>query len=145
MIFVKDIEKQERLKICKACKYYKEETKTCGTFRVLKPEGDTITYRKKKVKLCGCIMPLKTKFKGVSCPINKWKGILSRKESEYIKGLLKMTKGKEAIPTKLAKEIIDIYNKAFNTKKKLTPCKTCMKTIIEELKNSIYQYPNEDT
>ena len=138
MIFVKDKEKQRRLEICKACKYYKEETKTCGTFRVLKPEGDVITYRKKKVKLCGCIMPLKTKFKGVSCPINKWKGELSKEEVEAIRSLLNEIESTGVITGRQAKDSINLYNKAFGTSKKFTDCGSCKRSIIEELKNSIY-------
>jgi len=139
MIFVNDIEKKRRLSICKACKYYKEETKTCGTFRAIKPKGDTITYRKKKVSLCGCIMPLKTKFKGVSCPINKWKGTISKEDTKLIKEVLKEIEGKQAVTAENSKTLLDVYNKAFGTNKKYTSCSNCRRSIVEELKNSIYE------
>ena len=54
MIFVNDIEKKRRLSICKACKYYKEETKTCGTFRAIKPKGIQLPTEKRKL-LCAVV------------------------------------------------------------------------------------------
>jgi hypothetical protein len=50
LFYDKKLQKQ-RLDICRSCSY----------------------YQKSKCKLCGCFMPLKTRIKEISCPINKWK------------------------------------------------------------------------
>lgn len=51
-IFVPNDVQQERYNICLDCEHFYELLKNC--------------------KICGCVMPLKTKLKNVSCPINKW-------------------------------------------------------------------------
>lgn len=43
---------EERLSICRECKYYKESTSQC--------------------KKCGCFMQGKTMFMDSKCPIGKW-------------------------------------------------------------------------
>ena len=67
----------QRLEICRKCKHFVTTTASCGTLIL----GKTITYKKKKVKLCGCAMPIKTKLKMGSCPIGKW-------DSDFEKSLI---------------------------------------------------------
>jgi len=43
---------EERIAICESCEFYIKSTTNC--------------------KKCGCFMKLKTKFEGMSCPIQKW-------------------------------------------------------------------------
>ena len=43
---------EERIAICESCEFYIKSTTNC--------------------KKCGCFMKIKTKFKGLSCPIQKW-------------------------------------------------------------------------
>ena len=66
---------QERLNICKSCKFFNSKFKTCGTPIVgnkVDPEENNVTYYKAKIKLCGCFMEVKTQFRFASCPANKW-------------------------------------------------------------------------
>jgi len=41
-----------RLKICRACEYFRPKTETC--------------------RKCGCFMKLKTTLENAKCPIGKW-------------------------------------------------------------------------
>ena len=43
---------EERIAICESCEFYFKSTTNC--------------------KKCGCFMKIKTKFKAMSCPIQKW-------------------------------------------------------------------------
>tara|TARA_Y100001951_G_C11295101_1_gene275002 strand:- start:3426 stop:3629 length:204 start_codon:yes stop_codon:yes gene_type:complete len=43
---------EERIAICESCEFYIKSTTNC--------------------KKCACFMKLKTKFEGMSCPIEKW-------------------------------------------------------------------------
>jgi hypothetical protein len=72
----------ERFKICKACKHFVESTQSCGTLILgdrLSAEdlaeaekANEITHYRKKLRLCGCKMNLKTHISLFRCPINKW-------------------------------------------------------------------------
>jgi hypothetical protein len=72
----------QRLTICQACKHYKSSTRSCGTLVIgqkLTPEelaeaeaNNQVTHYRKKTRLCGCVMPAKTKLALFRCPLNKW-------------------------------------------------------------------------
>ena len=47
-----DVVIEERIAICESCEFYIKSTTNC--------------------KKCGCFMKIKTKFDGMSCPIEKW-------------------------------------------------------------------------
>ena len=47
-----DVEIEKRISICESCEFYIKSTTNC--------------------KKCGCFMKIKTKFKAMSCPIQKW-------------------------------------------------------------------------
>lgn len=47
-----DVEYEKRISICESCEFYIKSTTNC--------------------KKCGCFMKIKTKFEGLSCPIQKW-------------------------------------------------------------------------
>jgi hypothetical protein len=51
-IFVSKEEIIKRKSICDTCEAYNKILKTCGE--------------------CGCFMPIKRKFKGLGCPLEKW-------------------------------------------------------------------------
>lgn len=62
---------KKRLSQCTYCEYSVKNKIgiTCGEFLI----GDVVIHEGKEVKLCGCIMKLKTKLTNSICPINKWK------------------------------------------------------------------------
>ena len=47
-----DVEIEKRISICESCEFYIKSTTNC--------------------KKCGCFMKIKTKFKAMNCPIQKW-------------------------------------------------------------------------
>jgi hypothetical protein len=58
----------DRLTVCRSCEFYKSSTKSCGTLLI----GDAVEYKGEVIELCGCVMPIKTKFPFAKCPANKW-------------------------------------------------------------------------
>ena len=80
--------RDHRIKTCQECKYYKKTTMSCGTLIIgdSVPEENEFNYRKKKVRLCGCVMPVKTKLVFAKCPLNKWDSFrLSKEEIDELK------------------------------------------------------------
>lgn len=71
---------EEKLAICKECPYSKkskwfgEAVTTCGTLNLLTfPPviGDVVMHEGKEIKLCGCVMNIKSLFE-LKCPADKW-------------------------------------------------------------------------
>jgi len=70
--------RKERFETCRGCKYYKEQTHSCGTKFIgnkIKDEEsedeNTVTYYRRKARLCGCDMRLKTWLRLAECPVGK--------------------------------------------------------------------------
>jgi hypothetical protein len=59
----------KRFEICVACEHFIAATGSCGTLII----GSTVVHDNKKVKLCGCVMFIKSAIKSAFCPIGKWK------------------------------------------------------------------------
>ena len=62
---------QERLKVCHDCDHHRDfmaGTITCGTFIL----GDVVKINNREIKLCGCVMDIKTQLEKSTCPLNKW-------------------------------------------------------------------------
>jgi hypothetical protein len=60
---------EDRLNICRSCDHFVKSTQSCGTLIL----GATIIHKGKKVRLCGCVMPIKTEFAFAACAVGKWK------------------------------------------------------------------------
>lgn len=76
--------RDERLKVCQDCKFFKKSTGSCGTLiigQTVELEENKVTHYKAKIKLCGCKMRWKAKYPFASCPAGKW--------NAYIYGLEK--------------------------------------------------------
>ena len=67
-------EDKRRLAICHACPLHQKNRMfgvsfiSCGKF----PQGSEVVCNGVKVKLCGCVMRLKTMVSEAKCPINNW-------------------------------------------------------------------------
>ena len=53
--------RRERFDTCRACKYYKAHTHSCGTKFIgnkidEEPDENVVTYYRRKARLCGCDM-----------------------------------------------------------------------------------------
>jgi len=65
-----------RLKVCHGCQYYVASTLSCGPLGIGKKMREE--KGKKRVKLCGCVMPIKAMSPIWNCPMNKWDAVDSR-------------------------------------------------------------------
>ena len=102
-------------------------------------QGDLVEVegRQRKVRLCGCDMGMKTRFKAASCPIGKWGSAVNAKDMKELERLTNNQKGRQ-IRMKEAKEIVDLYNKVFNASKPMTyGCGKCINAILDEIKSVI--------
>ena len=82
-------------------------------------------------------MPIKTRLRIASCPLNKWSSALSKEDIENIKILLKELDGKNVISGNENTQLTQLWNKASGGNKKVSSCNTCVRKTIEELKRFI--------
>ena len=76
MLFVTSNETEDRMAICGLCEHYKHNTQSCGPLM----KGKRVTHQGTKTRLCGCIMPLKSKLRVASCPLGKWSAQFTESE-----------------------------------------------------------------
>jgi hypothetical protein len=142
--------KAQRINICSQCKFFKEETMSCGTLMSIKglltgthgglvdPEevpNDTVNkvkYYKKKVRLCGCPVMDKAKYAFESCPIGKWgKYRLTDEETQLL------TEFVATLPSsgKLTSQQVDTVIKWFEkmTGHPVRRCDGCIRAMVKEL------------
>lgn len=123
MLFTTGQERNRRFEICKACKYFKEETQSCGT--ILRPR----TLRN-GVYLCGCHMPTKTRFKAAKCGAGHWDAQITDEELQEMQQLGEL---KGNVSREQAKAIIDTYNRVTGSNEKYTSCPSCLHLIQQRL------------
>lgn len=83
---VKPLKAKERLEICRSCSFFVPSTQSCGPLIFGKME----MYQGKKIRLCGCVMPIKVELKFAKCPAKKWtrpSTVANRPEPEYTFGV----------------------------------------------------------
>ena len=130
MLFVNPEERTRRLRICEGCKYYKAETKSCGT--LMRPR----TLRN-KVKLCGCFMPAKTKFKFSECPAGFWSATVTEVDRVKIREYMDASGNLSADQTR---ELTDLYSRVTGTSNRYTGCPSCLQKMRDDLAR-FYEYP----
>jgi hypothetical protein len=136
MIFSTTKERNKRMEICRSCEHYNPDTRSCGTL-ILGGEGDLVDVgKKRKVRLCGCVMPLKTKFKIASCPLKKWGTELSKEDVKELKKLFGKIEG-DRIKTEHAHALVSAYNKTFGANKEVTTCGSCLRALIKEIEETL--------
>lgn len=135
-IIVTKTEREERKSICSKCEFYKPETDSCGTLRLLNPKGDLVTYNGLEYRLCGCVMSAKTIFKTFGCPVGKWGRLVEERDLEKLQELIAQIE-KNRVKTSVMNEIIAEYNKVFGTNLKPTTCGSCAKQIVKEIRTAI--------
>ena len=136
----------ERLTICSKCKHYKAETHSCGTFlfgNKLSPEdlaeaeaSNEITHYRKKLRLCGCKMPVKTKYALARCPINKWgRYKLNDEETEALQTFVSGLPTQGVYTATMIKEAVNWFTKMTGQR---YGCSTCnARVIFDFLKDSV--------
>ena len=140
MLFAKHNEYKRRLDICRACKFFEPSTQSCGTL-ILGDEVETteVLFRRKSIKLCGCVMPVKAKLAFASCPASKWDGVLSVEEQiEFKRFLLDMKAHGRLEQNDILKfySFKDKATGAFNERSTCPPCvKKDINSFLESMQN----------
>jgi len=132
---------RERLNICKSCKFYKSTFGTCGTPLIggkVEPEENSVTYYKEKIKLCGCFMEVKTKFRFTSCPANKWHALDMKPEEikaldEFINRINKANK----IQQDDMQMLYYWYSKITKKHQQPSGCASCIRDLINEFSRQL--------
>ena len=137
----------DRLNICKSCKFYKPLTQSCGTLIVgqeVELEENNVTYYKEKIKLCGCIMPIKTKLRFASCPARKWYALDWKEEEiraldEFIKRVHKANK----IESDDLRLLYYWYSKVTGRNEQVSGCASCIRDLITEFRRQLNKIDNQ--
>jgi hypothetical protein len=132
---------RERLAICKKCKFFKPLTQSCGTLIVgntVDPEENSVTYYKEKIKLCGCIMPIKTMFRFASCPAHKWFALDWKQEeiaelNEFIHRIHKANK----IEAHDLQQLYKWATKMTGVHQQPSGCASCIRDLINEFRRQL--------
>jgi len=139
MLFAKSNEYKRRLEICRTCKFFEPSTQSCGPLIVGADEEIEVLFRKKSIKLCGCVMPIKAKLAFASCPASKWNGVLSLDEQIEFKRFLLDMKAQGRLEQKDMLKFYSFKDKAtgaFNERSTCPPCvKKDINTFLESMKD----------
>ena len=147
MLFAKHNEYKRRLDICRACKFFEPSTQSCGTL-ILGDEVETteVLFRRKSIKLCGCVMPVKAKLAFASCPASKWDGVLSIEEQIEFKRFLLDMKAQGRLEQKDMLRFYSFKDKAtgaFNERSTCPPCvKKDINSFLESMKDVVVDLNN---
>jgi len=132
---------RERLNTCKKCKFFKPLTASCGTLLIggtVDPDENSVTYYKEKIKLCGCIMPLKVKFRFTSCPAGRWHALdwshdEIAKLDEFVTRIHKANK----IHDDELQLLYYWYSKITGKNERPSGCATCIRDLINEFRRQV--------
>jgi len=139
MLFAKHNEYKRRLDICRACKFFEASTQSCGPLILGADEEIEVKFKRKSIKLCGCVMPVKAKLAFASCPASKWEGVLSLEEQIEFKRFLLDMKAQGRLEQKDMLKFYSFKDKAtgaFNERSTCPPCvKKDINTFLESMKD----------
>jgi hypothetical protein len=139
MLFAKSNEYKRRLEICRTCKFFEPSTQSCGPLIVGADEEIEVKFKRKSIKLCGCVMPIKAKLAFASCPASKWNGVLSMDEQIEFKRFLLDMKAQGRLEQKDMLKFYSFKDKAtgaFNERSTCPPCvKKDINTFLESMKD----------
>lgn len=132
---------RERLAICKKCKFFQPLTQSCGTLilgNTVDAEENSVTHYKEKIKLCGCIMPIKTKFVFASCPAHKWFALDWKEEeiAELDLFIHRIHKANKIEPQDLH-QLYKWFSKVTGKKEQTSGCASCIRDLITEFRRQL--------
>ena len=139
MLFVKHNEYKRRLDICRACKFFEASTQSCGTLIVGDEVETEVLFRRKTIKLCGCVMPVKAKLAFASCPASKWEGVLSMDEQIEFKRFLLDAQKKGRIDAIDLSKFYQFKDKATGAYNERSTCGACVKKDIKTFLESMQE------
>ena len=137
MLFAKHNEYKRRLDICRACKFFEPSTQSCGTLIVGDEVETEVLFRRKSIKLCGCVMPVKAKLAFASCPASKWDGVLSLEEQIEFKRFLLDMKAQGRLEQKDMLKFYSFKDKATGAFNERSTCPPCVKKDINSFLESM--------
>ena len=146
MLFAKHNEYKRRLDICRACKFFEPSTQSCGTL-ILGDEVETteVLFRRKSIKLCGCVMPVKAKLAFASCPASKWDGVLSIEEQIEFKRFLLDMKAQGRLEQNDMLKFYSFKDKATGAFNERSTCPPCVKKDINSFLESMKDVQIEES
>ena len=137
MLFAKHNEYKRRLDICRACKFFEPSTQSCGPLIVGADEEIEVKFKRKSIKLCGCVMPVKAKLAFASCPASKWDGVLSLEEQIEFKRFLLDMKAQGRLEQKDMFRFYSYKDKATGAFNERSTCPPCVKKDINSFLESM--------
>jgi hypothetical protein len=133
MLFVKHEEYQRRMAICRDCKFYEPTTKSCGPLIIGKEVETEVKYRRKSIRLCGCVMPIKAKQGIFGCPAQKWLPLLSKEQIMSMRKIVLELKAKKVLQTEDIKLLFQMKSDLYGQKFKHQVCSVCVNKVIRNL------------
>tara|TARA_R110002167_G_scaffold78666_6_gene217494 strand:+ start:4027 stop:4467 length:441 start_codon:yes stop_codon:yes gene_type:complete len=134
MLFVSGTTKAERLAICRACEHFVSATESCGPLII----GKEIEHRGEALRLCGCIMPIKTALRVGSCPLGRWDHQFDEKDLDQMRQWLK--KLPNSINASQQLELLIYYNRITGQEKQsIGPCGKCAQNLIKTIQEFVDQ------
>jgi hypothetical protein len=137
MLFAKSNEYKRRLEICRTCKFFEPSTQSCGSLIVGDEVETEVLFRKKSIKLCGCVMPIKAKLAFASCPASKWNGVLSMDEQIEFKRFLLDMKAQGRLEQNDMLKFYSFKDKATGAFNERSTCPPCVKKDINTFLDSM--------
>jgi len=96
-----------------------------------------VLFRKKSIKLCGCVMPIKAKLAFAQCPASKWSGVLSLDEQIEFKRFLLDMKAQGKLEDKDLMKFYSFKDKATGAFNERSTCSPCVKKDINMFLDSM--------
>jgi hypothetical protein len=102
------------------------------------PEENEVTYYKENIKLCGCFMDVKTKFRFTSCPAHKWFAIDMKPEEIAALDVFiaRITKSNKIEQDDL-QMLYYWFSKITKKHEKPSACGTCIRDLINEFRRQL--------
>lgn len=132
---------RERLEICKKCKFFNHKFGTCGTpiiGNAVKAEENDVRWYKEKIRLCGCIMSNKVRWRFTSCPAHKWSALnWSEYEiAELDKFITRLNKANKVEPDDLQK-LYGFFSRMTGRNESISNCPSCVRDLITEFRRQL--------
>ena len=132
---------RERLEICKKCKFYNVKWGTCGTPLIggkVDPEENFVSYYKEPIKLCGCFMSHKVKYRFTSCPAHKWHALnWSKREIAQLDEFINKVVGATKLEQATVNELYAWYSKITGRLQQPSQCASCIRDLIKEFRRQL--------
>jgi len=112
----------------------KEEIKEIET-------DNTITRNRSKIKLCGCVMKIKTRLTFAECPIGKWnKHVnLSKTERKEIMAFVTEVRGRGHLKRSDVERLYGYGEMLSGMKQEAKMCGACVKDMLDKIYRTLKQ------